>query len=158
MNTAAVVHNTFVIERAYPAAPERVFTAFSDPVQKRRWFVEGGDNEVVSYELDFRVGGREVASFRHGPPVPGWVFTADATYLDIQSNRRIVFVSTMAMGEMRISATLVTVELLAAANGTTLVLTHQGAFFEGGDGPQMREEGWRKLLDRLAAHDATQPA
>jgi uncharacterized protein YndB with AHSA1/START domain len=158
MNTAAVVHNTFVIERAYPAAPERVFTAFSDPVQKRRWFVEGGDNEVVSYELDFRVGGREVASFRHGPPVPGWVFTADATYLDIQSNRRIVFVSTMAMGEMRISATLVTVELLAAANGTTLVLTHQGAFFEGADGPQMREEGWRKLLDRLAAHDATQPA
>jgi uncharacterized protein YndB with AHSA1/START domain len=155
---SAVVHNTFVIERAYPAAPDRVFTAFSDPAKKRRWFVEGGGNEVVSYELDFRVGGKEIASFRHGPPVQGWVFTADAIYLDIQPNRRIVFASTMAMGEARISATLVTVELLPAGNGTTLLLTHQGAFFEGADGPQMREEGWRKLLDRLAAHDATQPA
>jgi uncharacterized protein YndB with AHSA1/START domain len=158
MDAAPVIHNTFVIERAYPAAPDRLFRAFSDPAQKRRWFVEGGDNEVVSYDLDFRVGGSEVASFRHGPPVQGWIFTADNTYLDIQPNRRIVFASTMAIGEMRISATLVTVELRAADRGTTLVLTHQGAFFEGADGPQIREEGWRKLLDRLATHDATQPA
>jgi hypothetical protein len=33
--------------------------------------------------------------------------------------------------------------------GTELILTHQGAFFEGADGPEMREEGWRKLLERL---------
>jgi uncharacterized protein YndB with AHSA1/START domain len=63
----------------------------------------------------------------------------------------------MAIGETRISATLVTIELLAEGMGTTLVLTHQGAFFEGADGPAMREEGWRKLLDRLADH-ATQAA
>jgi uncharacterized protein YndB with AHSA1/START domain len=158
MSSPSVIHNTFTIERAYPAAPDRVFTAFADPSQKRRWFVEGGDNQVERYELDFRVGGKEIASFRHGPPVQGWVFTADAVYLDIRPNRRIVFASTMAMGEARISATLVTVEFLAAGNGTTLLLTHQGVFFEGADGPQMREEGWRKLLDRLATHDATQPA
>ena len=29
------------------------------------------------------------------------------------------------------------------------VCTHQGAFFENSDGPQMREHGWRALLDKL---------
>jgi hypothetical protein len=28
--------------------------------------------------------------------------------------------------------------------------THQGAFFEGADGPEMREHGWRTLFDKLA--------
>jgi hypothetical protein len=34
--------------------------------------------------------------------------------------------------------------------GTDLICTHQGAFFEGADGPQMREAGWRSLLDKLS--------
>jgi hypothetical protein len=38
---------------------------------------------------------------------------------------------------------------LPSGTGTDLVLTHQGAFFEGADGPEMREAGWRKLLGRL---------
>jgi uncharacterized protein YndB with AHSA1/START domain len=71
MKTASVVHNTFVIERAYPAAPDRVFTAFSDAARKRRWFLEGGGNQVERYELDFRIAGKEVATFRHaGAPAP----------------------------------------------------------------------------------------
>jgi hypothetical protein len=34
-------------------------------------------------------------------------------------------------------------------DGTKLVFTFQGAFFEGADGPQYREMGWRKLIGRL---------
>jgi len=69
--------------------------------------------------------------------------------MDIVPNRRIVTASTMAVGEKCISASLVTFELLASETGTELIFTHQGAFFEGSDGPEMREAGWRKLLDRL---------
>jgi hypothetical protein len=42
------------------------------------------------------------------------------------------------------------VELLPADRGTDLIFTEQAAFFEGADGPQMRQEGWAKLLESLA--------
>jgi uncharacterized protein YndB with AHSA1/START domain len=149
----SVVHNTFTIDRHYKATPDRLFAAFADPAQKRRWFVEAGGHQVERYDLDFRVGGREVASFRHsGGPVDGLVFTADSVYLVIVPGSRIVFTSTMMMAGACISATLVTVELFPEGGATRLLLTHQGAFFEGADGPAIREEGWRTLLDRLHDH------
>ena len=55
----------------------------------------------------------------------------------------------MTLGDQRISASLVTFEFLPADKGTDLICTHQGAFFEGADGPQIREAGWRNLLDQL---------
>jgi len=76
--------------------------------------------------------------------------TNEASYLDIVPNRRVVTASTMTFGDQRISASLVTIELLPTDRGTDLICTHQGAFFEGADGPQIREGGWRKLLDRLS--------
>ena len=50
-----------------------------------------------------------------------------------------------------ISASQVTIELLPTSEGTDLICTHQGAFFENADGPQLREQGFRVLMDKLAA-------
>ena len=102
--------------------------------------------------MDFRVGGSEQFRYRfkEGTPFPGVELASNGHYFDIVPNQRIVTASSMAIGGRRISISLVTVELLPTATGTDLVLTHQAAFFEGADGPQMREAGWRKLLDQLA--------
>jgi len=146
------IHNTFVIERSYPATPERVFAAFADPAKKRRWFIEGDHHEVEEFEMDFRVGGSERARYRfkEGTPLQGRELTNDTIYQDIVPNCRVVYTSTMALGDKRFSVSLCTVELLQTKAGTDLVFTHQAGFFEGADGPKMREEGWRKLLESLA--------
>jgi uncharacterized protein YndB with AHSA1/START domain len=38
MDLQPVIHNTFVVERNYLVKPERVFAAFADSAQKRRWY------------------------------------------------------------------------------------------------------------------------
>jgi uncharacterized protein YndB with AHSA1/START domain len=146
MKDRSVTHATFTIERNYPKPPQRVFAAFSDPAQKRRWFAEGEKLQVEKFEMDFRVGGRERSSFR----VQGMECVNDTFYTDIVPDRRIVIAYTMTLGGKRISSSQATVELLPAEKGTDLIFTEQGAFFEGADGPQMRQEGWTKLLESLA--------
>jgi uncharacterized protein YndB with AHSA1/START domain len=153
MEQPSAVHSTFIIERSYPKPREVVFSAFADAAKKRRWFAESQDHQIEEFAMEFRVGGAERARYRfkEGTPFPGVTLTNEGTYQDIIPNRRIVTASTMVLGDKRISASLITFEFLANGEGTDLICTHQGTFFEGADGPQMREAGWRKLLDRLAA-------
>jgi uncharacterized protein YndB with AHSA1/START domain len=151
MTETPVVHNTFTIERSYAAPAARVFAAFADQAKKRRWFAEG---EAFEFMMDFRVGGHEFtrSRFQGGPagaPPKGTEIRNDTTYQDIVPDRRIVFAYTMTIGDRRISASLATVELRSSSDHTELVFTEQGAFFEGADGPQMREGGWREILTRL---------
>ena len=76
-------------------------------------------------------------------------FTNHTVFQDILPNRHIVFAYTMSMGDKRISSSQATVEFLVKDHGTTLVFTEQAAFFEGADGPKMRQDGWTLLLDAL---------
>ena len=152
MEEQSAIHSTFIIERSYPKPPERVFLAFADKAAKRRWFAEGESHSVEEFEMDFRVGGVERVRYRLNEKTPfaGVALTAEGSYLDIVPDRRIVTVSTMELGDRRISASLVTIEILSTDEGSDLICTHQGTFFEGADGPELREAGWQQLLDQLA--------
>jgi uncharacterized protein YndB with AHSA1/START domain len=152
MQERTVTHSTFVIERSYRFLPEHVFSAFSDSTKKRRWYAAGRPVLLEEFEMDFRPGGRDRAVYRfpEGSLFPGAALLYETTYLDIVPERRIVFAYAMSLGGRCVSGSLVTFEFLRSDTGTDLVFTEQGAYFEGADGPQMREEGWRKLLERLA--------
>lgn len=152
MAEKTVLHDTFVLERHYPAAVERVYAAFADPAKKRRWFAESAHSQLEFCEMDFRVGGMERVRLKllENSPVPGAICESTTYCLEIQPERRLVYASSMSFQGRTISASLVTFELFANGAGTDLVLTHQAAFFEGADGPAMRREGWGKLLASLA--------
>lgn len=146
-------HASFVIDRRYDAAPARVFAAWADPAAKRAWFVEGEGWEVQSYALDFREGGKENSKFRFvkGPEIFGeeTMMGNDTVYSEIVPNERIIFTYSMDRNGARFSVSLASVELSAAGAGTRMVFTEHAAFFEGGDGVAMREQGWQELLGKL---------
>ena len=153
MSNTSVMHNTFVLERSYPVAAARLYAAFADPAKKRRWFADGGEtHDVVDFQLDFRVGGREHTHYRmtKATPFPGVSLATEGIHLVIVPGSLIITASSMTMGDRTISAALVTAEIIGTVEGSKLILTHQGAFFEGSGGPEMREGGWRTLLDRLS--------
>ena len=148
-----VQHATFSISRVYKAAPIKVFDAFADPVKKRRWFAEGDGFEVREHALDFRVGGVETTRFATpaASPLKGAELRNDTTYFDISPAARIVLAYSMSVAGRCISVSLATFEFNPDGAGTAFTFTEQAAFFEGSDGPAIREDGWRHLLDRLTA-------
>ncbi|HWE86299.1 MAG TPA: SRPBCC domain-containing protein [Terracidiphilus sp.] len=148
-----VIHATCVVERSFPKLPATVFAALSEPDKVRQWYGEGRNHELVEFALKFAIGGTQRMTYRFKPghPLEGKVLMNDGIFQDIVPNQRIVAASAMTIDDHRISASLVTFELLPTEQGADLVCTHQGAFFEGsGPNPaKMREDGWNVLMDNL---------
>jgi len=155
MTPSTVSHDTFVVRRVYDVPVASVFRAWADPVRKARWFAGSSDALGNGYELDFRVGGREVN--RGGPP-GGPTYTYSAQLRDIVVDQRIVFTTEMSVDEKLMSVTVSTVELRDAGETTELVMTEQGVFLDGQETVAQREQGTRDLLESLsAALSADQP-
>lgn len=148
MDDRTVTHNEFELERVFSASPSEVFNAFADPGVKRRWFV-GADGESASdYELDFRIGGREVARIASADGAPRTIVTR---FHDVVLNDRIVYSYEVYRGELRLSVSLATVELFPEDEGTHLILTEWGVFLDGNDRSDWRAESMNNLLDALGA-------
>ena len=139
-----VTHATFSLERRYPVPPARVFAAWAEPAVKASWFAAGPNS---GHELDFRIGGREVA---HGGPEGGPLMTFESLYRDIVPDQRIVYTSTLSAGDEIWTVSLTSVEFASAEDGTRLVLTEQGAFLDGREEPAWREQGTADQLEALA--------
>lgn len=147
MTTRSVLHDTFQLERRFAAAPARVFQAFADPRAKAQWF--GGPAETRREEeaFDFREGGRETQVSVMGD---GNRFGFFVTYLDLVPDERIIYTYEMTMNGKRISVSVVTIEMRAAAGGgTDFTLTEQGVYLDGLDTAEQRRQGTEQLMDAL---------
>jgi uncharacterized protein YndB with AHSA1/START domain len=149
MTDRSAVHDTFRIDRHYAAAPDRVFQAFADPQAKAAWFGGPAELKREDEEFDFREGGREtmVTVLDDGTRIGYYV-----TYTDVVPGERLVYTYEMSMNGKRISVSVATVEMRAAAGGgTEFSLTEQGVYLDGLDTPAQRRQGTEDLLTALGA-------
>ena len=161
MTEHSVIHDTFSIERTYPAAPARVFAAFATREAKDAWGddpgMEAADSPEDHAEFDFRPGGRERFDVKGG----NTTYRYDALYYDIVPDQRIVYSYEMYADDARISVSVATVEFAKSGDGTALTWTEQGTYLDGIDGPQapaLRKEGTAEMLDGLTGYLSRQPA
>ena len=150
----SITHADFTIERRYAWTPQQTFAAFSEPELKRQWFANPGNWPDAEWELDFRVGGGELSS---GGSPGGAHHAFKSRFHDIVENERIVFAYDLRRDHQLISVSLTTIEFLSAGDGTRLVFTEQGAFFDDLDDPAKREHGTGKLLSALERFLAGEP-
>jgi uncharacterized protein YndB with AHSA1/START domain len=142
-----------VIERTLKASPERVFDAFTDPEQLKKWWWPNGFT-CPAAEVDLRVGG----TYRLAMEWPGFI-PADAQfshsmggeYYEIDRPHRLVMSGRAVNDEQgELFATLIEVALEACDGGTAL--TVRQSYFEPMPPPEAMggaEQGWAEQLDKL---------
>jgi uncharacterized protein YndB with AHSA1/START domain len=139
--TAPVI---LVVTGDIAAPPETVFDAWLDPAIAGRFLFATPDGEMITVEIDPRVGGRALIVERR----PGGDAHHHLLFDEIDRPRRLRFhfrADPAKEGEW----TRVTLDLAALGDGTRLTLTHEmdpaWAVYE-----QQTRKGWTTILASLA--------
>lgn len=139
----AKAQTTLQLTRTFAAPREKVFRAWTDPQEVKRWFHPPG-YETPSAEIDLRVGGKYRLGMRKLPD--GEVFYLSGTYREVRRPERLVY-TWQWEAEPELGATLVTVEFHDRGGSTEIVLTHE--LFPTEKARQEHEQGWGGGLDNL---------
>jgi uncharacterized protein YndB with AHSA1/START domain len=146
--STTLCHGTFTLTRVLAASPARVFSAWSDPNLRARWF--GGPPHKwteVGRTLDFRTGGSEVVEGRladGGAPT-----LHEAQFHLVEPERRIIYAHNFHVSGVFHSVTLTSIELEPASGHTRVTYTEQIAFLNGSDGTADRRQAADQELSKL---------
>lgn len=134
------------IERLIDGPPEVVFDAFVDPAAQRVLYDDETEPTwAVESELDLRVGGTWTIAFGKAGEEP---YREMNVFTEVDRPRRIVFDSTMFMGEDGRSVhTTVTVTFKNRDAKTLLTIVQTG--FERQQDRDVIEGGWPSIIDAL---------
>jgi len=139
MSTAAVVEK-LVVRRTIAASAKDLFDAWLDAEAMSAWMTPK-PSKRAEVTLDARVGGQfEIVMHGEHGTVPH-----RGVYRVIDRPRRLVFTwNSPYAGE---NGSLVTVEFLARAGGTEIVLTHEK--LPSAEAVAQHREGWSAILENL---------
>lgn len=132
------------LARRYPAAPEKVWRAWTDPQALSAWFGPGEPDSVTLAELDVRPGGSYRIRFR---TPDGEEHEVSGRYEEVDPCRRLVFSWAWQSTPERVSR--VTVALRPAGGGTEMDFLHE-CFFDL-YARQRHARGWTLALEKLEA-------
>ena len=147
MEPAGIAERPFLrLERRYPAAPEEVWRAWTDPEAIKRWWGPTPGEGVSVAELDVRAGGRYRIVFGG---LQGTDHEVQGTYREVVPNRRLVFTWTWPRTTPE-RESIVTLVFRAVPGGTELDF-RQEQFFDAAvrDG---HLRGWSAAFEKLEAY------
>jgi uncharacterized protein YndB with AHSA1/START domain len=131
------------LERHYAASRERVFRAWTNVAELKKWWGPRGFTTELA-ELDVRPGGH----YRLGMRSPdGDLYVLGGTYRVVEPPQRLVFTFVWEEGEHAGVETLVTVDFHEEPGGTRLVVTHE--LFTDAEWADSHRGGWTSQLDRF---------
>jgi len=139
----AKAQTTLQLTRTFAAPREKVFRAWTDPEEVKKWFHPPG-YETPSAEIDLRVGGKYRLGMRKLPD--GEVFYLSGSYREVRRPERLVY-TWQWEAEPELGDTLVTVQFHDRGGSTEVVLTHK--LFPTEKARQEHERGWSGGLDNL---------
>ena len=140
--TTQATETTLRLSRVIHAPPERVFRAWTDPVELKQWSApEGVDVEIAS--VDLSVGGRYHIRMRSPE---GKTFNTMGVYREIEPPTRLVYTWRWQEKEHDDGESVVTVEFKPHHRGTEVTLTHELNTVESRDS---HGQGWESCLNRL---------
>ncbi|HEX6038638.1 SRPBCC domain-containing protein [Longimicrobium sp.] len=132
------------VTRRFSASAERVFDAWLDPEQARRFLFATPMGQMVTVDIDARVGGSfYVVERRDGQDAEHY-----GEYREIDRPRRLVFSFTTVKGAK--DGDRITIDIVPLETGCELTLTHEMSP-EWTDWAEQTRQGWTNIVDGLAA-------
>lgn len=130
------------ITRHFDASPQRVFDAWLDPETAGKWLFATPTGEMTCVTIDARVGGKFLLiEARDGEGVEH-----HGEYLELDRPRRLAF--SFKVPKYSSENARVTIDIVPAAGGCDLTLTHEAVLPEWLD---RTRQGWTAILDGLAS-------
>jgi uncharacterized protein YndB with AHSA1/START domain len=134
---------TLKLRRTFKASREKVFRAWTDPEELKKWWGPEG-YVTLSAEVDPRVGGKYRLGMRKLPD--GEIFYLSGIYREVRPPERLVYTWRWE-AKPELGETLVTVEFHEVGRSTEVVLTHE--LFPTATARDDHNRGWNGCLDRL---------
>ncbi len=138
------VDTVLELQRRFPSPREKVFRAWTDPGELKKWWGPAG-YETPEVEVDLRVGGRYRLAMRKAPD--GEIFYLNGAYQEVTPPERLVYTWSWEGNQMDSTETLVTVEFRDLGDETEVRLTHER--FPNKEQRDRHIEGWTSCLERL---------
>lgn len=156
-----MTERTVVITREFDAPIERVWSAWTQPEQVKKWWGPKGFRAPIA-EIDLREGGRYLFSMQSDDWDNGRELFGTGTYKEIIPLKKIVCTDSFADEQGNVVSAsyygmpaeiplelLVTIEFEDLGNSRTkMTLTHVGMVPSESDA---MENGWNESFDKLAA-------
>ena len=142
--TAESSSETLRIKRVIPATKERLFQAWTQQEQLKRWWTIGEGWKAEFAEIDLRVGGKFKIGNR---PRNGEHVLLTGEFLKIEPPDRLVY--SWQFGITNPVQSIITVEFKEVGDKTEVSITHEHSPKEMGPGAVA---GWESILEGLSSY------